>query len=147
MRVINDPLGQTHRPPSCDHYARLNFVLFCKILKSGDGRTDGQTTRAKIVITTGRDCGSASWSQKYCLPQTGSALWVFRLEVKLWILSKLKRTRQVSSMIHSARPTFSPVTNIAFAWNLFCFEKVRTDDMCKNNDHYWPWLWVGLVDQ
>ena len=23
----------------------------------------------------------------------------------------------------------------------------RTDDMCRNNDHYRPWLWVGLVDQ
>ena len=22
-----------------------------------------------------------------------------------------------------------------------------TDDMCKNNDHYRPGLWVGLVDQ
>ena len=27
------------------------------------------------------------------------------------------------AMIHSARPTFSPVVNIVFAWNLFCFEK------------------------
>ena len=24
---------------------------------------------------------------------------------------------------------------------------VRTDDMCKSNDHYRPWMWVGLVDQ
>ena len=23
----------------------------------------------------------------------------------------------------------------------------RTNDMCKNNDHYRSWLWVGLVDQ
>ena len=23
----------------------------------------------------------------------------------------------------------------------------RTDDMCKNNDHNRPWLWLGLVDQ
>ena len=37
-------------------------------------------------------------------------------------------TRQVSSMIHSARPTVSPVANIVFALNLFCFEKWgRTD--------------------
>ena len=36
-------------------------------------------------------------------------------------------TRQVSSMIHSARPTVSPVVNV-FAWNLFCFAKWgRTD--------------------
>ena len=63
------------------------------------------------------------------------------------IISKVG-TRKVSSMIHSARPTVSPVVNIVFAWKLFCFEKRgRTDDMCKNNDHYRPWLWVGLVDQ
>ena len=53
MRVINDdPLGQTQGPASCDIYSHLNFVLFCEILKSGDGRTEGQKTRAKIVITT-----------------------------------------------------------------------------------------------
>ena len=23
----------------------------------------------------------------------------------------------------------------------------RTDNTCENNDHYRPWLWVGLVDQ
>ena len=23
----------------------------------------------------------------------------------------------------------------------------RTDNTCKNNDSYRPWLWVGLVDQ
>ena len=40
MRIINDPLGQTHSPANSDHYSRLKFVLFCEILKSGDGRTD-----------------------------------------------------------------------------------------------------------
>ena len=53
-------------------------------------------------------------------------------------------------MIHSARLTVSPVAIIAIAWNFFLFWKVetdgRTDDMCKNNDHYRPWLWVGLVN-
>ena len=56
-------------------------------------------------------------------------------------------------MIHSARPTISPVANIVFA--LFSFAwfwkvgtDVRTEDMCKNNDPYRPsWLWVGRVDQ
>ena len=57
------------------------------------------------------------------------------------------------SMFHSARPAVSSVANIVFAWNLLCFEKTdgrkdgRRDDMCKNNDHYRSWLWVGLVDQ
>ena len=35
---------------------------------------------------------------------------------------KKLKTRQVSSMIHSARPTVSSVETIVFAWNLFCFE-------------------------
>ena len=61
MRVIDDPLGQTHSPASIHHYSRLNYVLFCELLKSGDGRTD-RTTRANIVIPTGRDCGSAQWT-------------------------------------------------------------------------------------
>ena len=59
MCAINDPLGQTHSPASSDHYFRLKVILFSEILKSEDGRTDeqtdGQTTRAKIGITTGRD--------------------------------------------------------------------------------------------
>ena len=59
-------------------------------------------------------------------------------------------------MIHSARPTVLPVVNIVFDWDLFCFEYVVgtdwrteewTDDMCKNNDHFMSWLWVGRVDQ
>ena len=55
-------------------------------------------------------------------------------------------------MIHLARPTVSPVANIVFA--LFCFARFwevgtdgRTDNICKNNDPYRPWLWVGHVDQ
>ena len=58
-------------------------------------------------------------------------------------------------MIHSDRPAVSPVANIIFAWICFVlldFEKYvrtdgRTDNMCENNDHYWPWLWAGQVDQ
>ena len=57
-------------------------------------------------------------------------------------------------MIHSARPTVSPVATII----LCCFvvldlksgdvrTDVRTDNMCKNNDDYRPRLWVGRMDQ
>ena len=74
MCAINDPQGQTDSPASSDHCSHLKVVLFCEIFKSEDGRTDGRayvrtiiyvrmdgrTKRAKIVITTGRDCGSAS---------------------------------------------------------------------------------------
>ena len=53
------------------------------------------------------------------------------VRVKVWYLLLI-----VSSMIHSAWPTVSPVANIVFTWNLFCFEKWgRTDGR------------VGLVDQ
>ena len=57
-------------------------------------------------------------------------------------------------MIHSARLTVSPVVNIVFAWNMFCFVRFwkagtygRTDIMCENYYPYRSWLWVGWVDQ
>ena len=65
MYAINDPLDQTHSPASSEHYSRLKIALFFEILKCGDGRTDGQTKGAKIVITTGRDYGSPPWIKKY----------------------------------------------------------------------------------
>ena len=54
--VVNDPLCQTHSPVSSDHYSHLKIVLFCSIFKIEDGRTF-----VKIMVTTGRVCGSASW--------------------------------------------------------------------------------------
>ena len=67
MSVINDPLGQTHSPASSDRYSRLKFVLYCEIMKSGDERKDGRTDNTcDIVVTTGRDCGSASWINNTC---------------------------------------------------------------------------------
>ena len=60
--------------PSMIHSARptvpqveitiLTWNLFCflRFSKVGtDGWTDGQASRAKIMITTGRDCGSVFW--------------------------------------------------------------------------------------
>ena len=51
---------------------------------------------------------------------------------------------QVSSMLHSARPT---VELVAITLILCCFEMfwkvgkdVRTHDMCENSDHYRIWL-------
>ena len=61
-------------------------------------------------------------------------IWLIHISNNKLIISKLSNcqinpfTRQVSSMIHSARPTLPPVANIVFAWNLLCFEKWgRTD--------------------
>ena len=58
MCAINDPLGQTHSLTSSDYYTDLKVVLrdFEKW-----GLTDEQTTRAKTMITTGRDCWWAEW--------------------------------------------------------------------------------------
>ena len=53
--VINDPLSQTHSPTSNYNYFQETFVLFWDILEK---RMD---TFAKIIINTGRDCGSAEW--------------------------------------------------------------------------------------
>ena len=54
---------------SSDHYSRFKVLLLWEILKSGDGRTDVQTTRAKIVITTAltvcRPRGSKISKNKY----------------------------------------------------------------------------------
>ena len=64
--------------------------------------------------------------------------------------SGLVLTRHVSSKIHSARPTVSPVATIIFYLFVLLDLKSgdgRTDNMCKNNDHYRPGLWVGRVDQ
>ena len=59
MCAIKDPLGQTYSPASGDVYSHLKYLFcFVRFLKEG---TDVQTPRAQIVITTGRDCGSASW--------------------------------------------------------------------------------------
>ena len=55
--VINDPLGQTHSLDSSEHCSHLKFVLFRKV--GMDGRMNEQC--AKTMITTTRDCGSASW--------------------------------------------------------------------------------------
>ena len=42
---------------------KLKFGIVLRDFENGDGRTDVQTTRAKIVITTclGRDCGISFW--------------------------------------------------------------------------------------
>ena len=70
-------------------------------------------------------------------------------------IEKVKSTREVSSMIHSARPIVMPAVTIVFCCFVFLDLKsgdgvrrdVRTDNMCENNDPYRPWLWVGRVDQ
>ena len=51
-------------------------------------------------------------------------------------------------MIHLARPTVSPVANIVFAWNLFCFEKWgRTNGRHVQKQwslrDRWPASWIN----
>ena len=52
------------RPASSDHYSRLNFVLFCEILKSRNGRTDGRKERQTTCVKTGLDCDRPRGSKK-----------------------------------------------------------------------------------
>ena len=52
MCAINDPLGQSRQLRSL--FSLENFFL--RYLEKW-GRMDGQTTCAKIIITTGRDLG------------------------------------------------------------------------------------------
>ena len=91
--AINDALCQTHSPASSDHYFSLKVVLFCKIL------TDGQTTRAKIVITTGCDCDSVSWIKNMTVPNWGMVKrkilkdllsFFFHIKIKNLLFSQLK---------------------------------------------------------
>ena len=79
MCAINDPLGQINSPASSDHWYHLKCVLFCENLNSGDGRANIRTPRVKIMITTGRDCGSASWINKFpSFLVTIACLYLFR---------------------------------------------------------------------
>ena len=65
--------NNTRHVSSVIHSARptvspvATIIICCFVLldlKSGDGRAYGRTTCAKIMITTGRDCGSAEWINK-----------------------------------------------------------------------------------
>ena len=64
MSAINEPHGHTHSSASSDHYSHLKVVLFCEILKIGDGLMKyRRTDNAKIVInipseTVGQPRGS-----------------------------------------------------------------------------------------
>ena len=57
------------------------------------------------------------------------------------------KTRQVSSMIHSARPIVTSVANIFCCFAFSRFEKCGRTDGQHVRKTYRPWLWVGQVDQ
>ena len=48
-------------PTSSDYYFQAKLVMFCDRYFEKWGRMDGRTKRAKIMITTSWDCGSAEW--------------------------------------------------------------------------------------
>ena len=57
--VINDNPGHTHCHTSSDHYFHFKIiVLFCGILKSGDGRMTCVKTMITPTIFVGRPSGS-----------------------------------------------------------------------------------------
>ena len=59
------PSARPLNPGSSDHYSHLKIVLFCPILKIGDGWTDVRTYRRTIcviiVITNGLNCWWPEW--------------------------------------------------------------------------------------
>ena len=71
--------------PSMIHSARPTAItifasnLFC-FVTSWKAGTDVQTTRGKIVITSGRDCGSASW--------INSQILAFSKNENYWLVGK-----------------------------------------------------------
>ena len=154
---MNDPLGQTHNPARSDYSSHLKIVLFCAIFKRTTyvkivittGRCDCESAEwIKISVQT--LCSVPGPIHLYYpitrifLPhlrtktqqpkrERASLNSLFNaLNLPTPLNSKLrkKKSRQVSSMIHSARPTVSPVVDIVFTWNLFClarFWKVGTN--------------------
>ena len=97
-------IGEIRPMSSMIHSARptvslvATIVLCCFVLldlKSGDGRTNGRTTCAKIMITTGRDCGSAEWIKSYILKR----LWKRRK------VQKRMRTGVFSKSLFSSFPS------------------------------------------
>ena len=84
-----------------------------------------------------------STSLEYCkvFSHSKSSLFVlFRIDLskfpsKQGVQMKVSWTRQVSSMIHSARPTVSPVPNIVFAWNLLCFARFFKRKVLRYEQH------------
>ena len=111
MCAFNDPLSQIHSPATILAW-KFCFVRFWKV------GTDVQTTSAKMVITTGRDCGSASWiniqyAQKYYsnnailfLNYTKWYAVICRVvqqylsyEHGLWVKSRLNPTRSGISVV------------------------------------------------
>ena len=64
----------------------MKFVLFCDFLKSGDGRTDVRTKCVKIMITFGRDYGSALWINKYSSFSIAQQFHLARIEASNWMM-------------------------------------------------------------
>ena len=83
--VIIDPLGQTHSLSSSEHCFRLKFVLFWKV--GTDGRTNERTC-AETMITTSRDCGSASWITK--------SVWHIK---RKWLWNYSHRSKKFDSVL------------------------------------------------
>ena len=84
----------------------MAFYIFCRLRKNAYSPINDNRVRwSFIAISTGFFLAAAA---------------------------EIRETRQVSSMIHSARPAVSPVANIAFA--LFCFARFWKVGMDGHSD-------------
>ena len=62
-----------------------------------------------------------------------------QLQVVMSIMTKKRRTRQESSMIHSASPQSRPAVIVAWFWSFGTDGQTYT--LCENSDHYRSGLW------
>ena len=129
-QYMHDPLGLTHSPASSDHYSHLNFVLFCEILKSGDGRVP-RTYRQHVR------------NSDHYRPW----LWVFFLSF-LFSMQVVEKIKGVFIIDPRGRPTVATGSDHCFCT---CRPSVRKSPRSKHNKFQAKTLFatgetVGLVE-
>ena len=138
--VINDPLGQTHSLISGDHCFR--FVLFCQILKSGDGRMQVRTNdmcknNDHYRLWVGLVDQKKKKRRRKSSRTTFSACFLFPFSLSL-------KTSRHSPFFHFLDPLGQPPTVeiIVFSHVVRMYINVKNlVDLAKqnkeNNVHYW----------
>ena len=111
-----------------------------------------QILEVETTVAPDEDCNIKTGLSKICtkyIPHKPS-----RYQVIYTSENDKVRTNSIQDRCHqwSTRPDLQSCQwRTLFLISFARFEKWGwTDgrtDMCKNNDHYWPWLWVGRVDQ
>ena len=127
----------------------LSFHAKCVIITTGNPyffrSSKTQTSPLKNALFSKLSFKDA-WVMK-CCSITGWQITGWRTCMH-WFKLKIKEDK-TRCREWSTRP--DPLSRHCFRLKFVLFWKVgtdrRTDNMFKNNYHYPPWLWVGLVDQ